>query len=109
MVQFSIKEVTDSQLIFGAGIERLLPAFKDIPPEFKRVGASQWERVADRWFARGLRGVELIPKEGVDVMKALRHLATIMGSYEPKHEHKIAAIAYLMSLWFEDVNLPNVN
>jgi hypothetical protein len=102
---FPIQEVTDIEMVFGAKIERLLPAFKDIPAEFKKVGASKWERVADRWFARGLRGVEFSPKEGIDLTKAIRHLATIMQSYEPPHEHKIAAVAYLMSLWFEDVKI----
>jgi len=24
-----------------------------------------------------------------------------LGSFEPQHEHKEAAVAYLMSLWFE--------
>ena len=106
MIEFPIKEVTDIEMIFGAKIAHLIPAYKDIPVEFKKAGATKWERVADRWFARGLKGVELDPKEGVDLAKALRHLSTIMNSYEPQHEHKIAAVAYLMSQWFEDVKLP---
>jgi hypothetical protein len=31
------------------------------------------------------------------------HLKAIMGSFQPKHEHKTAGVAYLMSLWFEAV------
>lgn len=105
MVQFLIQEVTDAEMIFGAKVEHLMPAYKDIPAEFKKVGASKWERVADRWFARGLKGVEFVHKSNVDLTQALRHLTTIMNSYEPKHEHKIAAVAYLMSLWFEDITV----
>jgi hypothetical protein len=46
---------------------------------------------------------EIKPKEGVDVDKALRHIQAIMRSYQPKHEHKEAAVAYLLSQWFDDV------
>lgn len=105
IVQYSIQEVTDVEMIFGARIVHLMPAQKDIPAEFKKAGATKWERLADRWFARGLKGVELYPKDGIDLAKALRHLSTIMNSYEPQHEHKIAAVAYLMSQWFEDVTI----
>jgi len=30
-----------------------------------------------------------------------RHLQTIQGSFEPKHEHKQDCVAYFMSLWFQ--------
>lgn len=35
--------------------------------------------------------------------KAFRHLAACQGSFEPKHEHKQAAVAWLASLWFGEV------
>jgi hypothetical protein len=43
-------------------------------------------------------------KEGVDGNLAFRHLSAIQRSFTPKHEHKEAAVAYLASLWFEDVD-----
>jgi hypothetical protein len=38
----------------------------------------------------------------VDGELAIRHLQVIQASFEPKHEHKEAAVAYLASLWFTD-------
>jgi hypothetical protein len=105
MIEFPIKEVTGIEMVFGAKIVHLMPTYQDIPAEFKKAGSTKWERLADRWFARGLKGVELYTKEGVDLVKALRHLSTIMNSYEPQHEHKIAAGAYLMSQWFDYVRI----
>jgi len=44
-----------------------------------------------------------MPNDGIDQNKALRHIKAILGSFEPKHEHKEAAAAYLLSLWFKSV------
>ena len=43
------------------------------------------------------------PKEGVDTKKALRHVKAVLGSWEPKHEHKEAGVAFLLNEWFDDV------
>lgn len=50
----------------------------------------------------GINGYGVVPKEGVDPDKAMRHLAACMRSFEPKHEHKMAGVACLMATWFED-------
>ena len=42
-------------------------------------------------------------KQGISLSLALRHLGACLSSWEPKHEHKTAGVAYLMSLWFEDL------
>lgn len=42
------------------------------------------------------------PEAGVDRYKALRHIHYILGSWEPKHEHKEAGAAFLFNEWFED-------
>jgi len=52
-----------------------------------------------------MEGIELEPKEGIDPYKSGRHIMAIMRSYAPKHEHKIAACAYLMSRFFGYVNI----
>ena len=31
------------------------------------------------------------------------HLKSILQSFKPKHERKEAGVAYLMSLWFDDI------
>lgn len=43
------------------------------------------------------------PASVIGTQKVHRHISACLGSYEPKHEHKIAGVAYLLSLWFEPV------
>ena len=77
-----------------------MPKMDDIPDEFKRFGGTPWNRWQEQWFYRGLKEIPE-SKDGVDQEKAMRHLAAVQGSYEHKHEHKEAAVAYLASLWFK--------
>lgn len=92
-------EVTDVQLAFPANVSQLMPAYEQIPVEFRR-GESEWVDWQSQWFYHGIKKLPT-PKPGVDLDKAIRHLRCIQGSFEPKHEHKQAAVAYLASLWFE--------
>lgn len=94
--------VDDLTLAFPAGVMGLMPAYADIPDEFKR-SRGQWQDWQGQWFFRGLQSYPE-PKDGIDVKQAMRHLAAIQGSYEPKHEHKEAGVAYLASLWFKSPN-----
>lgn len=99
---FPIADIDDVTLAFPAGIKHLMPPYADIPEEFKQHLDTKWNRLQSDWFYRGITKLEVTPKPGVNKDKALRHLAAIQGSYEPKHEHKEAAVAFLMSEWFED-------
>jgi len=94
-------DVDDVTLAFPASIvEKYMPAMKDIPAHIDR----KWEDLISTWFFEGVSELKLTPKPGIDERKALRHIKAILGSFEPKHEHKEAAAAYLMSLWFDDVS-----
>jgi len=101
---FPIAEIDDATLAFDASVRHLMPPQSDIPDEFRFSipAKNKWNRLFNDWFFLGLTSLELTPKEGVDQDKALRHIRAVMGSYEPKHEHKEAAVAYLFSEWFED-------
>lgn len=99
---FPIQDIDNITLAFPANVSHLMPAYKDIPEEFKRP-CGKWQDVVSAWFFCGLKNAKWTPKEGVDTNKALRHVKTIMGSFEPKHEHKEAGCAYLLSQWFDDV------
>lgn len=79
-----------------------MPKYADIPREFKSRG-NKWSDFQAAWFFSGISNLKLTPKEGIDGKVAMRHLAAIQGSWEPKHEHKSAAVAYLASLWFDDI------
>ena len=89
--------------VFPAKVSHLMPTYKDIPEEFRNMNNHQgFLKFADKWFFHGLKPEEFpAVKKGIDRHIAIRHLAAIQRSIEPKHEHKRAAVAYLASLWFE--------
>jgi hypothetical protein len=106
-------EVTDAQMAFGGGelipfgdwqSSDFMPGRQDIPEEFLSHNGTKWNKLFNDWFYKGLRpGTKFRPNKDIDPEIALRHLNTITSSWTPKHEHKEAAVSYLMSLWFKDV------
>lgn len=102
-----IPEVTDLDLAFPAGALEWMPEWDDIPEEFRDDWSSfngGWCHIASHWFYNGLPAtVEFYPKEGVDAAKAVRACQATLGSYAPKHEHKIAAVGYMLSQWFDKI------
>jgi hypothetical protein len=97
------QEVNDIDMVFGGGCSKLLPEMDEIPDEFTRHKGTKWNVIVCDWFFAGLKGHKYKMKDGVDADMAWRHLSTIMRSFEPAHEHKEAGVAYLMSLWFDEV------
>lgn len=98
-------EVSDLESAFPANVEHLMPALTDIPEEF-RERSSNWLQLVNRWFEIGLPAtVQFAPNEPFSAEKAYRHLDCILRSFQPKHEHKMAAMAYLSSLWFHGVRV----
>ncbi len=97
---------------FGpSSIRDFIPKWEEIPAEFKR-DRNEWNDFVQGWFFNGVKDATFTPKNGVDKNDALGHCATIMRSFEPKHEHKIAGVAFLLSQWFEppwptDTSSPN--
>jgi hypothetical protein len=92
-------------LAFPASVSHLMPprdeceAALDAMPDRGRG----WREFQRRWFSNGLPDDTTVNlREGVDGNTAFRHLSAIQGSFEPKHQYKEAAVAYLASLWFEE-------
>ena len=86
-------------------IGKLLPKWDEIPEEFKHQSGNKWVQFQTDWFFSGLKNSDgLVPKPGIDKVLAMAHLSACQRSYQPKHEHKIAGVAYLASLWFEDTS-----
>ncbi len=104
------QDVSDVLLAFPATVcGTLLPERDSLPDLYRKnwhLTSNHWCQIAEQWFYQGLTDAEWKTKEGIDLNKALRHLQACLGSFEPKHEHKIGGVGYLMSLWFEDVKLP---
>ena len=91
--------LTDNQVVASDLAMKLLPPYASIPKEFKDH-YNEWVALTSRWFFSGLKG-HFVPKPGIDLQAAMRHLNICMSSWVLKHEHKEAGCAYLMSLWFE--------
>ena len=87
--------ITDLELAFGT--TRLLPPPEAIPEAFWRGNA--YTQLAEALFY----GAPLAPlliefKPGFDADQMRRIVRSHLASFEPKHEHKIAGVGYLMSL-----------
>ena len=101
---YPIAELSKASAIFGCNALEIMPKYEDIPKEFKNLNRpTKWNRLVTDWFFRGLKQLDIVPKEGVDKSKALTHIKCIIGSFEPQDEHKEAAAAYLLSEWFDSV------
>lgn len=114
---FPIHDFSDIDVAFPAIVTPYMPSLDSMPKEFSvNVVMNSRPPRGDRpgygpkfaWlfadmFFRGLKSLKLTPREGVDPDKAWRHLQCIARSFEPKHEHKECAFAYLGDQWFSDV------
>ena len=100
-------EIEPILLAFPASVQHLMPSPEGIPDRFwrsRQVQRNPWTDLFDQWFFRELsEEVEFHAAEGLDAKIAFHHLLAVMRSYQPKHEHKEAAVAYLASLWFSKV------
>lgn len=88
-----------SDLQVRTGMPAPVPPMDEIPQEFTER-TNRYNKLVCRWFASGLDARSLMVKQGIDRKAAIYHLTCLMNSFELRHEHKIAAIAYLMSEWF---------
>ena len=92
---------------FPADVSGLIPPLIDIPAVFKDWPGTPWNEWQRRWFYQGLPHPLPTPRDGIDLDTAMGHLRAIQGSFQPRHEHKEAAVAYLASLWFKPCPLPD--
>jgi hypothetical protein len=99
------EHITALEVAFGPrNLSEWLPSYESIPEDFKR-GRGPYCKATSRWFFQGLPKGALVAKPGINTTMALGHLKAVLGSFAPKHEHKEAGVAYLMSLWFEEPKL----
>jgi hypothetical protein len=96
-------ELSDLDIAFPAKVSHLMPKREDIPADFRFMNSrNKWNQLVSDWFFVGVKDLELKPKEGIDETRAMRHIKAVIGSFEPSHEHKEEACAFLMSQWFDD-------
>lgn len=79
-----------------------LPPMKDIPEEYHNWHHPAHIAATKLFFGGGkLADLGYTPREGVNVGQASVALGAILASFEPKHEHKTAGVAYLIDQWFQ--------
>lgn len=85
-----------------------MPKYADVPEDFKR-SSNPFVRAVSSWFFSGAKsapngltidGTTYTAKPGIDAKDALHAIKAVLGSFEPKHEHKEAACAFMLSEWF---------
>lgn len=97
------KVVDQAMMTFPANVSDMLPVYAELHADFRTDEHPMCE-VANHWFRYGLKqGVKLYPKPEISGEEVFRHLSCCMGSFQPKHEHKIAGVAFLLDLWLEKI------
>lgn len=116
------QQIDDVLATFPAHVKHLMPPEPEIPAAFRRkfdkalslgenkaarLAANPWLVFQHEWFYHGLGGkvIEIESRDGIDDAMAIRHLSAIQHSFEPDHNYKEAAVAYLASLWFKSVSI----
>lgn len=100
-----VPDISGVDAAFPASALDWMPKREDIPEEFRFMRRdNEWTRIASAWFYKGLpAGTQFVPKDGVNTKDALRVIAATLGSYAPKHEHKMEAVAFMLASWFSKV------
>jgi len=99
------QEVSDADIAFPVRALEFMPPMEEIPDEFKENASHPAMGLVRRLlFGPTIPGdVQFHAVEGVDSEMVFRQLMVIRGSFAPKHQHKEAAMAYLISLWLKKV------
>ena len=97
----SLETITDLDVAFGT--TKLLPAYEQVPPEFKPSnGGNVYTKIMDCMFSgTPIPKGNVVFRPGFDDTEAPKLLGRViqahLRSFEPKHEHKIAGLGYLVS------------
>ena len=100
-----VPEISALDAAFPAHALDWMPKWEDIPEEFRNMNShTEWNEIVCAWFFHGLpEDVRFYPRRGIDAEMAARVVGATLGSFAPKHEHKEAAAAYMLSCWFSKV------
>lgn len=102
---------TDAERAFPANALEYMPEPEEIPKEFwsgrgfHSAKAEPWVDFAGSYCVGcvDIETVEFGRKDGIDGEAAFTQINAIARSFAPKHEHKEATVAWLLSMWFTDV------
>jgi hypothetical protein len=97
---YPVTKVTDADVAFPARVEHLMPEYNELVDKRKDPEHQRLEKIAQLLFFKGGKTDHWVAKEGIDKHDAVRQIFCVLGSFQPKHEHKIAAVAFLLGEWF---------
>ncbi|MBD5034977.1 hypothetical protein VWT76_15890 [Xanthomonas citri pv. citri] len=89
-----LASVSDVEVAFAT--ERLLPAFEQIPQQFK-TGNLYTELASAIFYDKPLPDVDLELKPGFSAQPLRRAVQAHLRSWGPKYEHKIAGVGYMIA------------
>jgi hypothetical protein len=94
------------------GNAKHIPSMKDIPDEFN-LDDNPYRNAVRAWFFAGCNqvpngievdGVKFRAKYGINITDALVAIRSVLTSFSPSHEHKMAACGYMLSQWFDKLD-----
>lgn len=92
-------KVSDVDIAFG-GCDHM-PDVKTLPEDYRNERAHACTVAQDLFFKGGkMADYGYTCREGVDQNDAIRAIRAVLGSFQPKHEHKIAAVGWMIDQWF---------
>ena len=89
-----LESITPAEMAFST--TRLLPELKDIPKEFL-TGNVYTRLVNALFYGRPLPEGDIEMREGFSSEALNRAVRAHLQSWSPKHEHKMAGVAYMVS------------
>jgi hypothetical protein len=96
-----VPTVTDAEVAFGT--TACLPKWDDVPEDFRDFTYNEHCKAVSTLFYSGGRITDMgyTLKQGLDENDVMRAIRACLCSWEPKHEHKIAGVGYMLSQWFD--------
>lgn len=109
------REVDAVTAVFPASvIGNLLPEVGELGDFRDKWNTDPWCRQASIWFMFGIDPEKSIIEYADHIDTELKQrnvwlqLEACLHSYEPSHEHKMAGVGYLMSLFFKSLELVGI-
>lgn len=90
-----VASITDADVTFGT--VKLLPAWELIPSEFKAQKGLYAKLTHALFYGTEVPDYEVVVKEGFDQALFSRCVQAHLRSWEPKQQHKMAGVAYMIS------------
>lgn len=78
-----------------------MPPYDEIPQEFKQFRGNAYVEFVEGLFFGAPPKMELKLRDGFSEEAVAKVIKSHLSSFEPKHEHKMAGVGYMLSLMAE--------